>query len=207
MNEAKFTKTYAKVLKQKYPDVKYKVTGDLKIEAEKNGQTVTHFLNNAFNSYSQEPSELDNILETYSNSAGDLYASDEQLDTTKIVSIIKDILYLEEVKRLTESEEISLVYEKLNEELVILFAEDTENSISYFDKDKLKKTSFGGDLYSLAKKNLENILPEIEKFGEKLLFMLTAGGYYEASLILLDFIWTKENFPVDGDLRLRSFCG
>lgn len=164
-------------------------------------------MNNAFNSYSQEPSELDNILETYSNSAGDLYASDEQLDTTKIVSIIKDILYLEEVKRLTESEEISLVYEKLNEELVILFAEDTENSISYFDKDKLKKTSFGGDLYSLAKKNLENILPEIEKFGEKLLFMLTAGGYYEASLILLDFIWTKENFPVDGDLRLRSFCG
>lgn len=35
MNEAKFTKTYAKVLKQKYPDVKYKVTGDLKMKRKK----------------------------------------------------------------------------------------------------------------------------------------------------------------------------
>lgn len=29
--------------------------------------------------------------------------------------------------------------------------------------------------------------------------MVNAGGVYEASLILLPSIWTKENFPVDGD--------
>lgn len=28
---------------------------------------------------------------------------------------------------------------------------------------------------------------------------MTAGGNYEASLILLDSLWTKTNIPVDGD--------
>lgn len=200
MNEAKFTKNYLKALEQKYPDVKYKITGDLKIEAEKNGETMRHFLDNAYNTYKQEPSELDNILEMYSNSAGDLYTSSDQLDTTRIVPIIKDKLYLEEVLRLTEGKEINLVYEKLNEELVVVYAEDKQNSMAYFDNKKLEKSAFVGNLSSLAKTNLEGILPEIEKFGEKPFFMLTAGGDYEASLILLDFIWTKENFPVDGDI-------
>jgi uncharacterized protein YtpQ (UPF0354 family) len=30
--------------------------------------------------------------------------------------------------------------------------------------------------------------------------MITAGGNFEASLILLDDIWTKENMPVDGQI-------
>lgn len=200
MNEAKFTQIYLNALQQKNPDVSYNITGFLEIEAEKEGQTFTHFLNNAFNSYSQEPSDLNNIIETYSNSASELYEQDEKLDTTRIVPIIKDVQYLEEVKKLTKSEEINLVYQELNKELVVLFAEDTEKSISYFTKDKLNKTSFDGDLYMLATKNLDNILPDIEILGEKPLFMLNVGGDYEASLILLDFIWTKENFPVDGEI-------
>lgn len=30
--------------------------------------------------------------------------------------------------------------------------------------------------------------------------MITAGGFHEASLILLSSLWTKENFDVDGDI-------
>lgn len=202
MNESKFTRAYLKVLKSKYPDVNYKILENLKIEAEKNGSTVTHFLDNSYNSYVQEPSGLNEILETYAKSAGDLYEANEKLDTTRIVPIIKDIQYLEGVERLTTdgNNEIGLVYEKLNDGLLVVFAEDTENSISYFDKEKLSKTSLTGDLFSLALENLENILPDIQKHGDNPLFMLTAGGDYEASLILLDFIWTKENFPVDGEI-------
>jgi len=40
----------------------------------------------------------------------------------------------------------------------------------------------------------------MERQGEDGYYMLTAGGNYEASLLLADSIWNQENFPVDGEL-------
>lgn len=48
--------------------------------------------------------------------------------------------------------------------------------------------------------NLERILPEMKRYdaGEGV-FMLVAGGDYEASLLLFDNLWVSGTFPVNGD--------
>jgi len=42
-------------------------------------------------------------------------------------------------------------------------------------------------------------LTDIKRDGSDGVYMFTAGGNYEASIILLDSLWTKENLPVKGD--------
>ena len=54
-------------------------------------------------------------------------------------------------------------------------------------------------LRPIACENLRRILPKIELAGTNGLYMMTAGGNYEASLILLDSIWTSRQFSVKGD--------
>jgi len=54
-------------------------------------------------------------------------------------------------------------------------------------------------LLRLSIDNLNSILPEINRLGGNGTYGITAGGNFEASLILTNDIWTKENFPVDGE--------
>jgi len=57
-----------------------------------------------------------------------------------------------------------------------------------------------GELRSLACENLKRLLPKIEYHGTNGLYMVTAGGNYEASLLLLDSIWHGGQMEVQGDI-------
>ncbi len=56
----------------------------------------------------------------------------------------------------------------------------------------------------LAIRNLLSILPKIEMHGQGGLYMMTAGGDYEASLILADGIWDGGQVKVDGDVAVAT---
>ncbi len=45
-----------------------------------------------------------------------------------------------------------------------------------------------------------NYLPDISSQGNNVLSVLKADGNYEASLILMEEIWTRDNFDVAGDI-------
>jgi len=47
--------------------------------------------------------------------------------------------------------------------------------------------------------NLRRVLPDIELHEGPLVSMLTAGGTYEASLLLLEDLWAGDKPKVDGD--------
>src|ERR1041385_1750342 len=57
-----------------------------------------------------------------------------------------------------------------------------------------------GRLRALAVENLGRILPRIEVHPGEIYSMITAGGNYEASLLLLDEIWDRRQFKVSGDI-------
>ena len=92
------------------------------------------------------------------------------------------------------------VYEKYNDELLITYAEDTENSIRYLTQPDVDLMALNMDaLRSIAVKNLHSLLTNLKLHGDGSVYMLTAGGDYETSLILLNYLFTKQNIPVDGD--------
>ncbi|MGL5234079.1 MAG: DUF1444 family protein [Empedobacter falsenii] len=93
------------------------------------------------------------------------------------------------------------MWENYNEDLIIIYAEDKGNRFNYFNNNEFEKLNIKKDtLLDFAKNNLNNIIPKIEKVGENGEYGLIAGGDYEANLILLNTLWTKDNFKVDGDI-------
>ena len=206
ISEKKFTEIYADSLKKYHPEYTYSITKDLEIQVKLNEDNFTHYLDNAYASYKNEPDSLVVVLNTYLKSASDLYKKEEPIKKNKIIPVIKDAGYIDEMTTTLNqnnkaNEPVSLVYEKYNDKLVIVYAEDGENGIAYFTAERFKESGLNKDsLFSLAMKNLDSVLPKIEILGDKSYYMITAGGTYEASLILITDIWTKENMQVNGDI-------
>ena len=208
ISEKEFTKIYSDSLKKYHPEITYKIKQDLEIHAKSNELDFIHYLNNAYTSYKNDPDSLASVIQMYLKSSTDLYKKEEPIQKNKIIPVIKDAAYIDEMavtlnQNNKTNEPVTLVYEKYNDKLVIVYAEDGENGIAYFTNDRFKESGINKDsLLPLAMKNLDAILPKIEILGEKGYYMITAGGNYEASLILLTDIWTKENIQVKGDLSI-----
>lgn len=199
--ELKFTKQYFKRLKKEVKGLELVSMRELEIKTKYNGKDLTHYLNNAYSEYTRETESPNEILDRYIKSAITLYQPKAEFSHEKIVPNIKDWRYLEELNKIRPNNENEYVYEKYNDELYIFYAQDAEHSISYLIKDNIEERQIEiKDLKEKAIKNLLNIIPEIQSHGENGYFMLTAGGDYEASLILEESIWTKDNFNINGEI-------
>jgi uncharacterized protein YtpQ (UPF0354 family) len=92
-----------------------------------------------------------------------------------------------------------LLTEPFSGELAIVYAEDRRQSLRYLttrddvgDRAKLRNLALG---------NLHRMLPKIEmRQGADHIFLIEAGGDYEASLLLADDIWSSGQIKVEGDI-------
>jgi len=121
-----------------------------------------------------------------------MFSKRGKINTARIVPIIKPAAWLDQVKH-------AAVCEKYNDELLITYVEDTENSMRYLTQHDIDSLALNMDLLkSMAVQNLD-CLANIKLHGDGSIYMLTAGGDYETSLILLNYLFTEQNMPVDGD--------
>ena len=203
LSEAKFAERFYDRLKMEVKGLELVSIDGLEVTAKVGGsEEYRHFLDNAYAEYRNDPKDLDNILEKYMHGAIELYLPEEPVQLGRIVPVIKDERFLIETAKLNSEFEDDYVYERYNSELFIFYAEDKEHTTSYLNKTNFD--ALGISMESLHEHSIENlnaILPDMERHGEEGYFMITAGGNYEASLILLD-IWNKENLPVDGEILI-----
>lgn len=208
MNEKEFTRYYFKIISKRFPEVKYSIKESLWLTAEWGEEKLfNHFLDNAYREYVLEPRSVNEIVDVYIGSSKNLYQKREKIKEENIVPIIKHKSYLDDIIKLQgsidEDVSIGLVWEKYNEELIIVYGEDKEKSISYFNEDDLINLNLNrSQLRKLAIDNIKKIISEFEKIVVEEGFMLTAGGTYEASLILLTDIWKKSNFEFIGEITI-----
>lgn len=202
LTEEQFTNEYLKKIAKEYPKVNYKVKEPLTIIAKIGNEELLHYLDNSYKEYNLDPENLDEILKRYISSSADLYQKNQEIDIHKIIPIIKPSSYFDEIKQ-SGIEADDFVWEDYNEDLIIMYGEDEEKNISYFSKEEFLKLNIEKDtLLSFAISNLRNLIPDIRKVGELGNYGLSAGGDYEASLILFKNLWTKDNFDVDGDITI-----
>ena len=203
MSEIEFTKYYKKDLEKIYPKIKYVIIDSLGISGLINGLKYNHYLDNAYLEYVNDQTNLDKIIKKYIESVNELYETKPSVLSNRIVPVIKKWNYLEFIKKQYKTDNYSnfCVYQKYNEDLIIVYAEDRKNNIYYLNQKDFLNLNI--DLDSLSKisiTNLVGILPKMKRNEAGDVFMLTAGGDYEASLILYKEIWSKDNFPVNGDI-------
>lgn len=192
MTKTEFTAYYLNSLKTSSPDVRYNILKDLIIKSDYQGNSFTHYLENAYKEYIQVPDSINEIIKKYISSSLELYKPKEDVNVNHIIPMVKPLDHLAQAQW--------PVHEKYNEQLIIVYGEDTEKSINYITEEDLDKLNISRDtLLGFAKRNLKAILPDIQRMGNDGSYGIACGGDFEACLILLEDLWTYENFPVDGD--------
>ena len=121
-----------------------------------------------------------------------------------LVPIVKDRKWLAKIRDSLKArgakEPPGDFFDDLNEQLVVVYAEDNPQSIRYLTPKHM--SDFGvahGEVRGLAVENLRRMLPKIEVLPGPLVSMIKADGNYEASLLLFDVLWSSGQIRVDGD--------
>jgi uncharacterized protein YtpQ (UPF0354 family) len=186
---------------------KVTVTGDLQLETRSaNGKTTTTDLTNAYQLYVRDPQHLDALIHRAVGALADtVQTADAKLapDRSRIVPIFKPRRWVEGLRRALSAQQAAQVPETLTEpfnaELAIVYVEDRPSSMRF-----LTTRDDVGDrtrLHDLALANLSRLLPKIEmRAGADGIFLISAGGNYEASLLLADNLWSSGEIKVDGDI-------
>jgi uncharacterized protein YtpQ (UPF0354 family) len=208
ISEKEFTQMYVKAISSKIEGVKAEIKGHLEVEVTYiDGEKSTTYLDNAYKNYRSSPDELDVVIENYSKaltqSNSDVKAT---MEKSHIFPVIKDIEYITQITALMKRKEkdgkFPFYFEKFNEVLYILYAIDTPSSIKYMPKEDIAKLGVKEEeLKSLSMSNLRKAIPSVQIKGDpSTISMIVADGTYEASFLLYDDLWTKDNFPVKGDI-------
>ena len=195
-----FTEKVAAGLAARLPNYKFTVTGEFDIlRRDPDGAEADLRTRNFYDDYKRDPANLDKIVDriaaaTTSNCCG------TKLDLARIVPVIKDRAWIDDNRPWLKEKGLNLdfVFEDFNDQLVIVYAEDTEHNTRYLTSNE--NVGDRKDLRARAVDNLARLLPKIEKMTMGGFSMMAAGGDYEASLLLFDDMWRDGQIKVDGDI-------
>lgn len=201
-----FTRAYAAALAESAPGLSVSVAGDLELRVTMaNRQPSTAFLHNAYEACKQDPGSTNDIIKRFvAASAETALMYKETVDQTRIVPVIKDTAWITETRQaLLDRGAESLcgqVFEEFCPGLLIVYAEDSPKNIRYLTPELLEAAGVAREeLRVLACANLKRLV-KVERVGSNGLFMFTAGGDYEASLLLFDTIWAGLQAEVEGEV-------
>ena len=204
MSREEFTRQFAAALLEAMPGSKIEVVNPLQLRSiDAQGVRSTFNLDNAYNDTLRNPAQADAIIATYVAGLTE-EIGDGPPNRDNIVPVIKDRSFLDEIRRAHRDQPGSApmenVFDVLNEDLVIVYAEDTPRNIRYFQAADLEKAGIKReDLRELAIYNLQHILPGIELHQGEHVSMLVAGADYVPSLLLVESLWTGDQLKVDGE--------
>ena len=202
-----FTETFVQRLKTAWPDTKVTIKGNLLVQVEgSNGRTLDISLANLYAMHRSDPDRLDELIRDYVakiSRPGESSKAAAALDRTRIVPVIKDRPWLEEVNsrvRARVGNDASLMAaEDFNKELVIVYALDDSKGMRFLQAKELAGIE-PSELRPLALENLLRIMPKTQMATNGRFGMMIAGGDYEASLLLYDNLWTDGTVKVKGDI-------
>ena len=197
-----FTREFARALTTAMSASTVTVKGDLQLSMkDASGLERTVFLTNAYKDYSLDPKRFADIVNVFVASMRQSDAAQGKLDRSRIVPVIKDRQWLLDLHRTLKSQgkDQEHLSDTFNNELVIVYAEDDPTRIRYLTTSE--DVGVGRqELKALAVENLRRILPKIEMRGDDHILLVSAGGDYEASLLLIDDIWSGGQVKVNGDI-------
>jgi uncharacterized protein YtpQ (UPF0354 family) len=204
LSAAEFTEEYVNFLREAQPGGTVEVRSALELRiVPANGLERLAFLDNAFREYQAAPEDKAEIFARFAKAAPLL--SPDKVARERIVPIIKDRAWMKEVteslvKADPTAPKTEHVFDDFNEALVIVYAQDLGERLAYLSPTDLKEAAIDrADLRKLATANLKALIPEVQARAVDGLFMITAGGTYEASILLSEKFWNAPPFTLDGD--------
>lgn len=200
-----FTEEFRAALAAALPDATITVEEPLHLAIKPaQDEMARAFLNNAYDEYSGNPGAKADVIARYVASFAETTKGSGPLNPQQIVPVIKDRAWSKEMQRSAKASGVARpveqVIEELNEDLVIVYAEDTPQNIRYFPPADLQEAGVQKDkLRALAISNLRRLVPSPEAVNGPLISMMT-GGDYIPSLLLFDELWSADKLNVQGEI-------
>jgi uncharacterized protein YtpQ (UPF0354 family) len=194
LNPSEFTQLCAEGIEARLKDAQVSIVGPLELTITPAGGNESRvYLHNRWQECRDDPAERVHAFEQLLRSLSEAQ-TEPKASISAIVPVIRDSEFVREY-----GEKVQPYTEHLVADLWIVYAQDAPNSIRY---------GLAGDLgmrlpevRQRALANLRRILPRLERHGDgSTYYMLTAGGVYESSLLLLEDFWRKQARQVDGEL-------
>jgi uncharacterized protein YtpQ (UPF0354 family) len=205
LSPGEFTQQFANRLRARMPGYKVEIKAEKELRIiDAKGKESTAFLDNAYAVYAQNPGALPDIIQQYIDGLSASKWDELPIERSRIVPILKDRKWLTEIRQSLAArgakEPPENIFDDLNEQLVVVYAEDNPKSIRYLVPKNLSELGLArGELRKLAVENLKRMLPKIEVVPGALFSMVKADGNYEASLLLFNELWSDGQIKVDGD--------
>jgi len=206
ITQEEFVQAYIHALDDLYPAAKVEKKGPLELVVDVDGYELRSFLDNAWRDTAEYPEERIERCERHWAALKEAITNgiSKPIDLTAVVPVIKDTLYIEEIEKLGAGDD-PLYYESLYADFILIYAEDSEFQLSFLKESEIEKLNLTKDeLRSLAIKNVRERIDRIEQSGAGPIYMLTAGGTFEASILLFDDIINELEKIVDGDLIIAA---
>ncbi len=201
-----FTERAAAAARAAMPEAKVTIAGELHLETRAaDGKETSTDLRNAYEVYRRDPQGLDRIIRNYVGLLVETARSGDTQpppDRSRIVPVFKSQRWLNSL-RAQAPKAAELLTEPFNSELVIVYVEDRASSMRF-----LTTRDDVGDrarLRHLALANLHRLIAKIEmRPVADGISLITAGGDYDASLLLADSVWSSGQIEVDGDIVVAA---
>jgi uncharacterized protein YtpQ (UPF0354 family) len=161
-------------------------------------------LENLYAHYLKEPEKKDEAIARFIRVIAAADADvDRPVDRAAIVALLRSTLLLDSLPadQRSPTSERGIAHERLNAEIIIVYAEDRPESLRLLQPRDIASTGLDpGRLKTLAISNLRRLFGKIDyEREEDGLYILSVDGISESGLVLLPEIWTKKTMPVKGD--------
>lgn len=206
LDEKAFTGRYVELMTELHPGLAVEIQAPLDVVVNSQPKSFRLFLDNAYLEYRAQPDAIDRIIRHHIGSLEAVVADRRAPPSAgRIVPVIKGDAFvagLEAQVRENGKGELTDFYvmEPLAEGLHVFYVFDYEDSVQYVSADDLARLELAPrELRGIAVKNLSEMLTDLKREGNDRWWFMVADGNYEASLILLDGLWNKQNFEVNGE--------
>ena len=210
LTEEEFTKVMCEAINENLAGAEVNIKGPLEISISTGEIDFECYLGNIWLQCKDQPSFRLESCETYLKALIDSIRAggdvEYAIEPNEIVPVLKDHLYVQQLCEQANDVNI-IVAEPFIADIFLVYAVDLGDSTMLLDVAGLKGLDIPiKKLRKLAIDNLKRKTQEIRRYGDGPVYMLTAGGTFEASLLLVDEIWEQQEDSVPGYLVAGIPC-
>ncbi|WP_176842304.1 DUF1444 family protein [Chitinophaga filiformis] len=201
MSQQEFANECIDAFRKKYPDVSFTLESDFSISGKKGDLGMKFNLDNIYVAYEAQPGSLKTIIGNYLTIAERGFTGKKGAFLASIIPVIKPVEYLDGIREATKSDSVGIINEKYNDQLIVVYGQDSEASIEYLNVKAFKELNISMDsLHHIAMDNLKRVVVSLNWESVDGIHLIKTIGGYESSLILFPGLWTKDDtISVEGD--------
>ncbi len=212
MTKSEFTNNFKKTLQAEMPQMQFSIVSDLHLSAKSSDKdSIDIFLANHYTRYLSAQATFESICLDEINSIKnrEMLFTDKSLES--ILPVLKPKDYIDTVKAQLkqsnyEKKELPFYYEKLNDDMFIVYVFDLPDSMQFVSPKDIEKYNIEKNIRSIACENLEKYyktakakIDKMDTGGNGDLYVFVADDTYEASLLLANVFLNQQNISLKGD--------